>query len=273
MPRKKTGKHPLALHAQEEREEKFKQKLKQKDETAAARFAGHALRAALKKTDPKSTDGVASTVAPPPASKDVKTADKLGEQVGIKAVMRLTRGMNRAVRMTLWYGGSSASAAATAQFPVHGIRPSLSVEFTSLAQLFDEYKAHSVHYKFRIGISAASQGIDAAVGYDPGESGAYGTVIAVLPAVIHKQIAVPASFSTPTSLQKDGLWELQFTLPKGVTADPTAIGPVNTGAWTPTGLTTVDYGYMKWFVDPASAAVFTTIYYFIGVDTEFRMRS
>jgi len=281
MPPKKKAAPPLTAQQQEAKHAKSNKKKEKSDNFHAGEMFRLAVRAARTAAAISTEEPVIVTKPAPSASKDAKAED-LPEidgksSVGIvqvKEMMRMFRGMTKVLRAVMWFGGSSVSAAATAQAPVHNVRPSSSTEFSSAAAMFDEYKAHAVKYRFRIEINVGpSVSIDAAVAYDPANNGVYGTLLAVLPARICKQVTVPASYGTPAAHTQDALWEMSFTLPKGATADPTAANAVNTGVWTDTSLTAIDYGFMKWFVTPASATVTTTIHYWFGVDTEFRMRS
>jgi hypothetical protein len=175
----------------------------------------------------------------------------------------------------LWNVSSTTSSAATAQAPVFRLRPSDSAEFADLANLFDELRV--VAAKARYAVSLGGSGvttIDTAMAYDPVNSGAYSSVVAVLPAAHHVgPNRLHASNSNPEATSRSGFWEFpEFQLPKGPQGTDFVSSAVATGQWQDTGVTAVDYGYFKGYINAASNGT-TTCTIYIGMLCELRCRS
>jgi hypothetical protein len=195
-----------------------------------------------------------------------------------KTLRDVIRGAGRSslghLKVWLWYSPSDAvSSANTIQSPVNRIRASDSAEFASLAALYDEYKMTNSKSMSAVSItlSSASISVDGVVAYDPVNSGAYTTVTAALSAAQHVCWRNHNSNGNPLSITKDGFHHFNPKFPKGYQYPGTG----NTGpdVWIDTGVTSADAGHFKFVIDAATTAVTTTLRQYIGVCTEFRVRS
>jgi len=177
----------------------------------------------------------------------------------------------------LWFVSTNTSAATTAQAPVINLTPASSAEFNSGVDLYDEFKVHEVQAKFYTQFSGASTGVDLIVGYDPADATAYGSVTAALP-TRYNTGPIRASGSNSggvTIWGKHGMITFKAKMPPGTLNDPTTASNCNTGNWTScstVNIASINYGYLKTFITAPSTGT-STIQLYVGLFTEFRMRS
>jgi hypothetical protein len=184
---------------------------------------------------------------------------------------------NKSVRITLSCPFELASTVTSGVVnTVVTVRPSFSAEFSSLAALFEEYKAlgGTVHFynalrsAYAIGVTATSLNT-AFLGI------CYDTTSAVL-----------TSVSSATEYQQHGLYlnggqsgsplvnrpvpELfHFKIPDGIELGGSAY---LSGTWVPTTVTAADWGYIKSYSVGTEVVALVTVAGVIRLDTEFRMR-
>jgi len=159
----------------------------------------------------------------------------------------------------------SKSSTATAQAPVHRIRPSDSNEFSALAGLFDEYKCIRTKKYITMNVtSPGTGGIHAGCAYDPQNSTAYAGLADIL---IGSQnigllnvLSSGAFGSAPASARPKGVWEMDVHMPEGSQYEYGVTTTIATGNWTETGITAVDYGYYKFYVESAGTGGTTFVY-------------
>lgn len=201
----------------------------------------------------------------------------------LKAMFRASGLSRKPLRIRLWEGSTFASAANTALATTVALRPSGSAEFASLAALYDIYTAHGCLLMYHIAITVAAQtvNVEFAGAYDPANSGAYASVIAIMPAEQkHYEVVGYDSASIgakhPSAVTSRGHWTKKFKYPqpdKRIVTDPTANSAVGTGAWHDVTLTAVDFGYWKSYMTAAGTAAVNNVAYKIGTDLEFAIRS
>lgn len=176
------------------------------------------------------------------------------------------------IKIWLWFSTSNTSSAGSAQAPVNGVRPSSSSEFASLAALYDEYRALAVRRHIALFGTTNIAPIDYCEAYDPANSGAYGSVTAVLSAPLRfpplHMTAVGGV--SPLSVSRTGFQTADFKIPSGVVANSAAASVGDT--WVSTGTTAVDFGWLKAYVAAPSSGT-STLEGYIGVLTEFRVRT
>jgi hypothetical protein len=198
----------------------------------------------------------------------------------VKDMLRSSGFGKKPLKVWLWFAATQTSSANTVLTFSQRLRPSDSAEFTSLAALYDEYKGLESHVIYHAAVSgaAATTNIDFAAAYDPTNSGAYGSIVAILPARHHvyNNITYDTSIvggGAPKALTPNGHWAHRFRFPSGNIVDPTVANSVNTGNWTDTSETAVDYGFWKAYVSAAGTSSVVNIGLKIGILTEFKMRS
>jgi hypothetical protein len=177
------------------------------------------------------------------------------------------------VRVWLWYASSdSTSGAGAQQAPVNRIRPSDAAEFTFLASLYDEYKGLAVHTYYGHAITAASVATDCVMVYDPTDPTGLTTITAGLGCAVKKFTRNNNSFAQPAYQSSDGFAQMEFKIPSGPSVE-VASGVPGPGVWVDTSVTSYDVGWLKSVITAPTAAVTTTLRQYIGIYTEFRMRS
>lgn len=191
----------------------------------------------------------------------------------LREALRTTFG-TRSVLFKLVYEWAEDSKASGAQYPVHRIRPSDTSEFSTLANLFDEYRCHAAETKFVMNVTNTSVAVTlASCAYDPQSAGAYSSLGE--PLIAMKSIgpvSCVGAATAPLSMNREGHYALKVTMPPGPQYEYGAVTSVATGTWTDTGITAVDYGYFKFAVTTAGTG--TT--YLRAVDlhwVEFRCRT
>jgi hypothetical protein len=181
------------------------------------------------------------------------------------------KGVNKPIKVWLWAVYTNTSSATTAQAPVWQLLISNSAEASLLVDLYDEFKVTRAKIKYNVSLSTSANGLPIVCAYDPSNAGAYASIQAALPARYHKLTHLSGNFTQPAPHTKDGFWDFEFVMPKGPFAEPG--GSTATGNWSDTSnYSTQDYGHVKWYINAATAGT-TTVTGYVGLLTEFRMRS
>jgi len=180
-----------------------------------------------------------------------------------------------------WTVGLTA-AANTAVTQVAPIDPSLSSEWSSFQQLFDEVKVTGgvMHYHLQTAGGAPTD-IDFAVAYDPLNSGVYTSVVGVLVADQCQLKRMNNNQTTtvvgPITTTESGFWHFPFKCPNGASkiASNAAVDvEVCTGEWADTtNSVSPKFGYIKPYVAAAGSSIVVNISCYIVVDVMFRSRS
>jgi hypothetical protein len=174
---------------------------------------------------------------------------------------------------------TNTSPPATAQAPVMSVIPGGSAtEFASLATLFDEMICDSVEVLWDLNcVNTNTVEVHGAIAYDPINVGAYGSVAGVLEA---SQFDGPTHISlctrtmSPVPMTRTGMFHKVFHMPKGPEVkDPGVPNVIGTGQWTSTSVTSTVYGYVKGYVEPASAGLSTVLIAFMRMHCRFRSRT
>jgi hypothetical protein len=205
----------------------------------------------------------------------VKAAAQTDLKKTLQNALRSTGAGN--ARVWLWYlSGAATSGAATAQAPVNRIRPSDCAEFASWAFLYDEYKVLKCKTMYCHAISAGpSVATDMVMAYDPTNATVLAAIVEGAAAVHHKVTRNANSFSMPIphgGVVSDGFFHLELKVPSGPQTE-SASGIPGPGVWIDTTVTAYDAGWFKSYITAASATVTTTLTQYIGILTEFRLRS
>jgi len=155
--------------------------------------------------------------------------------------------------------------------------PSTITEFSSVAQLFDEFRVVSGVYKFGVLAAMVNGGTNLqsfiVVAYDPTDGTALTSLVAGCQLETHLLVRKPIFSGGAAILNPaDKLHSLRVKVPSGVL---TGVGtPVTVGAsaWQPTAGTPQPYGWFKAYGDNlgATATGFSGVMVF---DVEFRMRA
>ena len=208
-------------------------------------------------------------------TKDQKSMVSVPKQI---SKIRITgSGKHNTTAIILVTAASSTSGAAAAQAPVIPVQPGASAEFSSLAILFDEFICDKLEFIWNISVAnSQTNDIDAAIAYDPINTGAYTSVLTVLEASQHHgpmQMGQTAKAVSPNPLTQSGFWRKTFVFPKGPSVqDPNATSRLAVGQWTSTGVATTNYGNVKGYVTAASSGA-TTFSYYMRMFCRFRQRS
>jgi hypothetical protein len=214
-----------------------------------------------------------------------KESDKKGEQppssctaMDIRVALANAKGSSgrrvglQPIKIWLWYATQNVSSAASTQAPTNGVRPSTSSEFSSLAALYDEYRALAVRRHIALLTTTNIAPVDYCEAYDPTNSAAYGSVTAVLSAPLRfpPMHATAVGGVSPLSVSRTGFQTADFKIPSGVVANSAAASVGDT--WVSTATTAVDFGWLKAYVAAPSSGT-TTLDGYIGILTEFRVRT
>jgi hypothetical protein len=237
----------------------------------------HVIHALLKQHSHK------QPVVRPPALKDEKVAlittseEPTFTATQMKDFLRNSVGKGKHglknMKVWLWYAPSdSVSSANTAQAPVNRIRPSDSSEFASMAALFDEYKGLAVRTHYAVHISGTTVPVDVIMQYDPTDATAPTNNVNGLSAQYNQLTRMHASYGNPAGETHSGFWNMHLKIPQGATVEVSS-GVPGPGVWVDVGVTSYDVGWFKTYITAASATVSTTFRQYIGILTEFRMRS
>jgi hypothetical protein len=229
------------------------------------------LSGAQSRFDQKTPNFALATASPPSPDNPVLSLREMFRAAGLG---------KKPVKLWLWVAATQTSAANTALAFAQRLRPSDSAEFTSLANLYDEYKAHRAQVFFHLAVSGAAltSNVDIAAAYDPVNNGAYASIIAVFPAQYRTYVNVTSGLTSsaggaPQPVTTHGHWTHSFPFPSGGVVNPAAVNNVNTGNWTDTGVTDVDYGYWKGYVTAGGTSAITNIGLKFGIEVTFKMRS
>jgi len=189
------------------------------------------------------------------------------------------KGVGKEVKISLVVQVNQVSSAATAMAVSFPCIPGNASEFSSLSPLFDEFIVDSVDFHTNIShINTNSSVIHAAWAYDPSNTGAYGSVQAVMEA---EQVLGPVCNGGPTNVvslpqaeSATGFWHKKYMCPKGASLhDPNVLSVMGTGDWTSTGVATTSYGTIKGYVEAGASTVVVTNWAFLKMNCRFRIRS
>jgi hypothetical protein len=187
-------------------------------------------------------------------------------------------GKHNVTSIVLVLNQSSSSGAGAAQAPVLPVQPGNSPEFSSLAVLFDEFIVDKVEFIWNLTVQNSNTfDVEAAVAYDPINSGAYTAMTTVLEASQHHgpmQMGNCSLAVCPLSQNGTGFFRKMFTLPKGPSVqDPLATSRMGVGQWTSTGVTTTQYGQIKGYVTAPTGGLITKLNSYMRMYCRFRQRS
>lgn len=218
----------------------------------------------------------------PSMKKILSTMMKVGK--GGKAKPRLNN-----LRTKMVVSGAAASSSGSPYTSVINVRPAALSEFTSFANLFDEFKVHGGVLHFSVWATGQADLVvanEGAIGYDPVDNAVYASVAGVLVAsqkfgpfqmagVTDASLTITASRTcAPVPHTKTGFWSFKFKCPKGSQQVPNNSQQVQTGNWCDTniGSTLGDYGYLKPYISGAGSTV-TSLEWYLEMDVEFRSRT
>lgn len=183
----------------------------------------------------------------------------------------------------LWVYDFQTSASMTAQAPVLRCRPSDSAEFSSLASLYDEYKVLKIQWRETVTAPLNATMVDWATTYDPDNSGAYASLVGVLPSQYSTgpMACVPTGAGGGTALSaggyvvsatKTGYHVTNVKVPLGARTNNSAATTCVTGMWVDVNQTVADFGWVKSYVNQPQTGTTNRVMY-LGMYTEFRVRS
>lgn len=219
----------------------------------------------------------------PVDEKSKPAAGKSPPPVRLSSILRLAVGRGARGLQQANYDLASrytiTSGAGSALNTVAGIVPSLSSEFSSLAQLYDEMKVNSVTVQFSVqssGTVVNTQTYGVLV-YDPVDAGVYSSVAAASVAYRRVVFAVRApttvALVTPDSTTNFGSHVLQARVPGGESARSVTSGSLLfSGEWSDT-LDTAVYGYLKPYVEALGGTAVTQLSGIIMYHCSFRCRT
>jgi hypothetical protein len=216
-----------------------------------------------------------------PASKQAVT---LEEKKGVPLPLarpRLLRGGRfggrrlaaKPIRQMIALSNTVNSSAATALAVSIGVNPSLAGDWSNLIGLFDEVRVVSSKIHFRIDTSAVSAIDISGVGaYDPIEGSALASLANALQYPTHHlfgQAAGPtASSASPAPLSPNGYYTMQAKVYDDPTRNTTSTAITN--GWMSTSDSSDIWGYWKFLVEAASAAVTLKLTYHMEIVCDFR---
>jgi len=195
----------------------------------------------------------------------------------LKGIMRSGMGDKpMAVKLSVNFA-IQTSTAGLAQAPVFRLRPSDSAEFSSLATLFDLYKAVNQTSHVYFARSGVASTVDAfwATAYDPISSGAYSNVQSIIIAAHHwgpfGTGQSGAIFNTWAS--HTGFFPMHCAVPEGPAYEYGVTTSIGTGVWTDCQVTAVDYGYLKSYVGALGGTDTSTIKVYMVMEVLFKCRT
>jgi len=212
------------------------------------------------------------------ASVPVSLPKQIAAGVSVKALLK---GAKRSGANTMQLNAKLAQAsfftsgANATQFPVVTITASSFQDFTYYQNVYDEYRVREIvcHACVQPSASPTTLGRAWSLAFDPGNSGAYGSIYDTLCAQkAIGPVAIPSvilSDTTKTGFQilKSGKLLPLFNAGGGV------VTPVVGGSWCSTSDNSCIHGYIKGAVDAIGAALTTTIAVWTVLHCEFRMRT
>lgn len=188
------------------------------------------------------------------------------------------RGKMNEIRSILNFTGSFATTAATDYANNLNINPSLSTEYTSFSNIWDEMIVDSGKLEWTCQATTTfttnNGAARAVVCFDPLDATVLGSLSNGLQHSQHKQfVTSTAIYQTfPLPENKDGYWTFRWKTPKGV-ARTTNSSVVFGHEWCSTSDTTDVYGYLKWFIPTGGATGVWTVHYTWTLNCRFRCRT
>jgi hypothetical protein len=189
------------------------------------------------------------------------------------------------LRTKICVGLSSSSAAAAANAAVFNIDPSVSSEYASFTNLYDEIIVHGGEFDFRLSSTGGAPTFTTgALAYDPTDTSTYGSVEGVLvgsqkygPFMALSSTGVAGVLFDPEPVNQTGFWKLKFRCPTGgskIASATAADQEIVTGMWAScNGSVNPKWGFIKAYVAAAGATVVLTISGYLTMDCEFRSRT
>jgi len=173
-----------------------------------------------------------------------------------------------------FYFNSNGSGVVASGIPCE---PSTITEFSSAAQLFDEFRVVSGHYTFRVAGGAVNSGTNlltlGAIAYDPTDGTSPASVVAVCQLDNHKLFGKPSLSGGATLINPaDKTHTISFRVPAGSLTSVATPVTVGTSNWQPTAGTPQPYGWMKVYTDNMGATS-TALSGIMCYDVEFRLRA
>ncbi len=198
-----------------------------------------------------------------------KPSIRLQDRVGLGSNVKMPQ-----VGVWLTIAISATSGGAAAQAPVTGVIPGASLEFSSLAALYDEYKVThgTADYYVTCSDPAQTNSIDCVTGYEPIRSTAFTSVINGLSVTQHLLTTTTGGLDIgPQPRTKTGFWNFKFKVPAGPSKSVAEGTDLATGEWSDVLDTTNLYGYVKSYVQAPSAGT-TSVIGYLKMFTLFRCR-
>jgi hypothetical protein len=187
------------------------------------------------------------------------------------------------VKITLWYELQAKTSAATPFTQTYAITPSLSSEYSDVANLYDEIIVDDGRMQFLVRNDSdvpysSDTGIQAfVIAYDPLDSTALGSVLNGLQHSQHILFAPPVSGpngfqGAPLPHTKSGLYDFKWRVPKG-TATRAAVATSLGHQWSDTADTTQNYGFFKMYFPSLGASGNVQMEMYCSINCRVRCRS
>jgi hypothetical protein len=190
------------------------------------------------------------------------------------------RSATKSVKFNTVIRTSSTGSSGTFYAPVFNLTPNGSgtTEATTLASLYDECRCRDIEFRCRVaGNGLATSETTWAVIYDPGNSGAYSSVVGTGVVESSRRIGPIALNSVNPgtyTFTSTGFYDMKVKCPPmSPTAGAGSVANENVGSsWFATSDTAAIAGYLKWAVDAATSVTYT-VEAFICYNMEYRMRT
>jgi hypothetical protein len=195
----------------------------------------------------------------------------------LKLVIPMAVSKMKLPQVTTWLNItiSNTSAAATAQAPVIGVLPGSAAEFASYAALYSEYKCTRGQALYYLTASDAANvnSIDCIMTYEPVRNTALASAVAGLSASQFKLVTAENSGTDvgPRPRTQTGFWKFDFVVPNGPTKSVSEGTDLATGEWSDVADTANFSGYVKAYIQAASAGT-TSLIGYLRMQVTFRCR-